>query len=191
MKRLFPFLLALLLLAVMGQILVSYGVFETDVEVGTETPVAAWQIVVNGNQLTDVPQTFDITNVNWQSSSNVLPGRVAPNLEAYFEIIIDPSGTEVGIEYELEIKFSEIGNDHIIIQSVKDSDDNDLTETAFETYKGVISLLDVLDDKIETIRVTFTWENDESNNQVDSNMANIFNSEFVIPLNIRVLQYIE
>jgi len=191
MKRLFPFLFLILLVLLFGQLLTTYGVFETDVQVGTETPIAAWQINVNSVQLTDEPQMFEVTDVYWQTSPDVLPGRAAPNLKAYFDIIIDPAGTEVGIEYELNIAFSELVNEQIFVQSVQDADQNDLTEVDFETYVGTLSLEDVLNEEEEVIRVSFIWEHDEENNEIDSSMAEVFETEFSIPVYIRVLQYID
>lgn len=185
-------IIAFLFLIILSyQILDSYGIFESDTSSDISSSIAKWQILVNGSNITGSTNTFNIDTVNWETNSGVAPGKAAPGLSAYFEILINPSGSEVSIEYEIFLDFLNLNNDKISLISIKDKLGNSLTEVDANKYKGVIGLEDVLQGNIEKIRVEFTWENDESNNEIDSSYVGQTNPLLDIPISIRLSQYTE
>ncbi len=185
-------IIAFLFLIILSyQILDSYGIFESDTSTDISSSIAKWQILVNGSNITGSTNTFNIDTVNWETNSGVAPGKAAPGLSAYFEILINPSGSEVSIEYEIFLDFLNLNNDKISLISIKDKLGNSLTEVDTNKYKGVIGLEDVLQGNIEKIRVEFTWENDESNNEIDSSYVGQTNPLLDIPISIRLSQYTE
>lgn len=185
-------IIAFLFLIILSyQILDSYGIFESDTSTDISSSIAKWQILVNGSNITGSTNTFNIDTVNWETNSGVAPGKAAPGLSAYFEILINPSGSEVSIEYEIFLDFLNLNNDKISLISIKDKLGNSLTEVDANKYKGVIGLEDVLQGNIEKIRVEFTWENDESNNEIDSSYVGQTNPLLDIPISIRLSQYTE
>lgn len=185
-------IIAFLFLIILSyQILDSYGIFESDTSSDISSSIAKWQILVNGSNITGSTNTFNIDTVNWETNSGVAPGKAAPGLSAYFEILINPSGSEVSIEYEIFLDFLNLNNDKISLISIKDKLGNSLTEVDTNKYKGVIGLEDVLQGNIEKIRVEFTWENDESNNEIDSSYVGQTNPLLDIPISIRLSQYTE
>lgn len=185
-------IIAFLFLIILSyQILDSYGIFESDTSTDISSSIAKWQILVNGSNITGSTNTFNIDTVNWETNSGVAPGKAAPGLSAYFEILINPSGSEVSIEYEIFLDFLNLNNDKISLISIKDKLGNSLTEVDANKYKGVIGLEDVLQGNIEKIRVEFTWENDESNNEIDSSYVGQTNPLLDIPISIRLSQYAE
>lgn len=171
------------------QVLDSYGIFQSDVESDVSNDIAKWQILVNGSDITGEFQTFNINNVNWENNSGVLSGKAAPGLSAYFEILIDPTGSEVSIEYEIFLDFLNLNNEHITLTSIKDENGIPLFEEEENTYSGIIGLARVELGEIEKIRVDFIWDNDETNNEIDSAYVGIEDSKLNVPISIRFSQY--
>ena len=190
MKKILPLLLLTLLIVLLGQLASTYGIFESNVAVGSEIELADWQILVNNINLNEEEQEFNITNILWDTNSNVLPGKAAPGLDGYFEIILDPRTTQVAIEYEVTFEFSELENSNIYITSVKDRNNNDILIVDSETYSSSMSLEEVQLNQIEIIKVSFTWELDEENSIIDSGTVNIPDSNLIIPVRLRVFQKI-
>lgn len=97
-KRIFLFALLLLLLIVI--ILIrgnSYSKYVTQVDGKGVIQVAKWAFLVNG-------QTASITNLNLAQtyhSDTLVSNRIAPGTRGSFDIVIDTTGAEVGINYDV------------------------------------------------------------------------------------------
>lgn len=182
----------LFLLILVYTIVDSYGIFKSNIGSDVQANLAKWQILVNGSDVSGETTEFNLNDVNWTSNTGVVPGKAAPGLSAYFEILIDPTGSEVAIEYEIELDFLALNNENIYLTSIKNIDSNlPLTEIELNKYSGIISLNNVLSGTIEKIRVDFTWEHNDSNNEADSVYVNQENPELQYPISVRLLQYIE
>lgn len=182
----------LFLLILVYTIVDSYGIFKSNIGSNVQANLAKWQILVNGSDVSGETTEFNLNDVNWTSNTGVVPGKAAPGLSAYFEILIDPTGSEVAIEYEIELDFLALNNENIYLTSIKNIDSNlPLTEIELNKYSGIISLNNVLSGTIEKIRVDFTWEHNDSNNEADSVYVNQENPELQYPISVRLLQYIE
>lgn len=190
MKKILPLLLLMLIIVLLDQFITTYAIFESDVETNTEVEIADWQILVNNISLDETEKQFTIDNILWNSNSNVLPGKSAPGLSGYFEILIDPAGTEVELDYEIMIDFESLLNDRIYLISIKDSDNNDLVSLGNQTYGSSILLSEILLEETETIKVSFIWEQDDANSDVDSESVNNLNSNLTIPVTLKIFQKI-
>ena len=179
----------LFLIILTFQVLDTYGIFESNTSTDVSSNIAKWQILVNSSNITGEINTFNISNVNWTTNSGVAPGKAAPGISAYFEILIDPSGSEVAIEYEIFLDFLNLNNEKIVLTSITDSSNNSLNEVDINKYNGVIGLSDVLQGNIETIKINFSWINDDSNNEADSVFVNQINPKLDVPVSIRLSQY--
>lgn len=188
-KKGFLIVAFLFLIVLTYQILDTYGIFESNTSTAVYSDIAKWQILVNGSNITGETNTFNISNVNWETNSGVLPGKAAPGLSAYFEILVDPTGSEVAIEYEIFLDFLNLNNNQINIISVKDKMDNPIDQIDVNKYVGVIGLNDVLQGNIEKIKVDFMWGHDEANNNIDSSFVGESNAVLDIPVSIRLSQY--
>lgn len=180
-----------LFIALIGySIMDSYGLFESNITSPVISDLAKWQILVNTEDITGTNNSFTVPQVNWETNSLVAPGKAAPGMSAYFEIIINPSETEVSIEYEISLDFANLNNDKIYITSVKNKKGEDLNLNEEGNYLGIIPLLDIQNNETETIRVDFTWENDDENSDVDSSFVGMDDAFLDVPISIRFLQHI-
>lgn len=168
----------------------TYGLFEINTESPVVSNLAKWQIALNSQNVTGENETFLIPEVNWSTSNEVAPGKAAPGSTAYFEIIIDPTGSEVAIEYEIALDFANLNNDKIYITSVINKYGQPAVPNIEGNYVGVISLSDVLNNEIDTIRVNFIWEDNENNNEIDSTFVGMENAFLDVPITVKLSQYI-
>ena len=168
----------------------TYGLFELNTEVPVAGNLAKWQILVNSQDIMGETKTFLIPTVNWETSPNVLPGKAAPGLSASFDIIIDPSTTEVAIEYELGLDFIEITNEQVYLTGVKNKSGVTILPNEDDKYVGQILLPAVLNNEQETLTVSFIWENDEDNNDIDSSFVGVKDAFLNIPITLKLSQYL-
>lgn len=168
----------------------TYGVFESILlrEAGIE--VASWNVEVNGNQVTNKEKKFTIEDINWGKSDNIINGKVAPGIEGYFDIKIDPKDTKVSIKYEIiyDIEYLKKINPAFTITKVEEINDNKLYLTSQNTYTGIITLDDIKLNKVHTIRTYVKWEDIEENYENDY-LVGISDSQFQLPIDVNVIQY--
>ena len=179
----------LLLIFTLFQISKAYGVFQTVVNDDAEFNVAKWRIYVNNSDLNNTNNVFYVDNITYTNNSNVSQSRFAPGVTGEFVIEIDPKNTEVAFNYELSFDLSSNEYSQIKIDSIEG-----LSGTNLTYYEGVYSRLFTLNEirshKVDSIRVRFSWENSDSNNDTDSFLGSQ-DGNFEIPVNIKFSQYIE
>lgn len=168
----------------------TFGLFESNITSPAISDLAKWQIKINASEVTGANHSFLVPTVNWINNDTTLPGKAAPGSSAYFEIIIDPSGTEVSLEYQVTMDFANLNNDKIYISSVKNEAGTVISPEPDGSYKGIILLADVLAAKQEKIRVDFVWENDDNNSVNDSKFVGMGSPFLDVPISVKLSQYV-
>lgn len=191
-KQILIIITLVMVLFVIYKLIETYGVFYSE---GTATVVqeqAKWTIKINNADISSgIEQELIIDQVEISENTHVAPGKIAPNLTGDFYIVIDPGNTDVAIRYDIQLDKSNLTNQQIQILSISEiENENTLVETDKDVYTGVISLADIKAGVTNKIKVSINWQNDESNNEVDTNMGITKNSKLQIPININVSQYI-
>ena len=138
---------------------------------------------------TGVTNEFTINNINYtQTDSNVRAGKFAPGIEGYYDLIIDPTDTEVSIKYTIEI--NEFDNENLTIDRLQlIAGNGTLTQDTNGDYVGIIPLGSNI---TEQIRIYLKWVNldtDEANAS-DSAMGTATNPDVEIPVAIHFIQYL-
>lgn len=167
----------------------SYAIFESDVLVETDSNLAAWKIKVNANTITKETNTFIVDKVNWETSPNVLEGKAAPGLQANFDILIEPTGTDVSIRYDITLDFDGVNNEEFKLVSIKETSGSNIIRTGKDTYTVVLLLEDIKKGIINDIKVNMIWNNKEENSEVDSQFSKTPNAIIYIPVSIHFSQY--
>lgn len=189
MKKRFWILTIFLLLITCNLFINSYGLFETnnDAEIIQET--GKWVIKLNNVDISsEVTNNFTIDDFYYAANSNVESGYIAPGVDGYFDITIDPKGTDVAVKYSIYIDLSGNYLDNISF-SVEDLSNGNATLIALNTYAGVISLNDIKNDETVTIRVNISWDDNELYDEDDTLMSE--NNRFIpIPVEVNVIQYL-
>ena len=189
-------LVMFLLVAVIGGTYTRY----TSTASGDATiDVAKWAVKINDEDIT-AQNTFTVASFKEVPNNYVVDGKIAPNTLLYADFEIDPTGSEVAIDYQFElgtitsngsvalpntIRVEDVRN--ISSSSVEATADHSegtkVTETASgsRTYAGVIQLDPATGTQTnaltssakQTIRVYVRWEdlNTTAANGADTNVA--------------------
>ena len=171
-------------------LLLSFGGFTfaryvTEVSGKGEVSVAKWAVKVTDgtDELSDsVKVPFTVT-----ANANVVSGKVAPGSTAVGNLTIDPTGSEVAIDYSISIDASNLTDAGLAIKSVKVGD-NALTSSN-GAYTGSLSLTEVTDGTKVNVTIEVEWVNDEANNTKDT-ATGINAGTLEIPVNVVVKQHI-
>ena len=184
MKKLLTILVLIMLIISFFQITSMYALYKEQLQGEYNTLLGAWEIKVNGTDVTTSGQveTFTISEdsqLEYLSSEYIQAGKIAPNGQAYFDIVIDPSNTDVSIVYEIDIDTKAISSTNTDVELVdaiefvsgenyfeRQSEDgeteqatNDISYKDGNTYTSVIPIDKITQGYKNYIRLYFRWKN--------------------------------
>ena len=112
--------------------------------------VATWSFNVNGNNSSI--QTIAI-NKNYDESS-LTNGKIAPGTEGSFDIIIDASGSEVGVDYKVDFL-----NENNKPTNLKFKYENKEYSSLQELQSKLVGTINANDEtKTKNIKINWIWE---------------------------------
>ena len=171
----------------------SYALLQTISSGSAEPKTGSWTIKINEKNISNgITETFTLNNVIYdESNENIENGYIAPGKSGYFDIVLDPSGTDVAISYEINVRLDECAYPNNIKLSVENTSTDGGVEVIGNTFKGLISLNDIKNNKTITLKLTLIWENNEEFNESDTNLGTIEANKLKIPITITLNQYQE
>ena len=199
MKKLLTILVLIMLIISFFQITSMYALYKEKIEGEYNTLLGAWEIKVNDKDITSSGQveTFTINQLGYISSEYIQAGKIAPNGQAYFDIVIDPTNTDVSVIYQINMESIDIENVQIDLIEVENYIKKDGEEDIINTevnlegnlYTAVMPVDKISQGYKNHIRLIFRWTNLELNNEKDTVTAIIENAKISIPLEINLKQY--
>lgn len=189
MKKLLMVITPLFFLITVYLIVDTYSLFESNHITTSSIDIAKWQVKINDDVVNGSSSTFSVDSINWESNGYVLEGKVAPGMNGYFDIIIDPNDTDVSLKYDISFDFSNLQEEQFVINDVVEVNGRTLVKTGENIYTGVILLEEIKNGIVSTIRVDLSWINDEANNEIDSSLANVYGTSLDIPVTVTLWQY--
>lgn len=182
-------LLIIIFITLIYVILSSFATFRSKFTGDMKIDNATWKILVNSTDISsNAVKEFVIDDIGIDESQGVEPGKLAPGLKGNFNILIDPTETDVSIMYEIKFDTTDINATNIRIDSVKETiSGNTLVKTNSNTYVGIISLDDIKNNVTNNIQVTLFWYDDGNE---DINIGSIPNHKINIPVQVKVSQYL-
>ena len=174
----------------------SAAKYATNVNGSSTAYVAKWIIKVNDIDLTHEEKTMsNLVTLVPDNRDNVAAGKLAPGYGGYFDVVIDPTGTEVSFKYTLTIDTSKLPTDIVLTgyNLGTDGTKNDAEEITANTITREIRLPEnsaFTNEHIETVRVYWMWNDIRTNDAVHTSAATSGN-EFSVGVNINVTQIIE
>ena len=169
----------------------TYALLETNAKATITEDVGKWQIKLNNTDISQgLSNSFNIDNLVYTDNANVDNNIIAPGRKGYFDIIIDPTGTDVSIRYDVTLNLADNDYPSNINFNVADTSDNSSIRSAINTYSGTINLSDINNNKKVTLRVTIDWQNMADYDTSDSNMGTTNNTYINIPVIVKVSQYL-
>ena len=191
-KKMLILISLILVVVLIIEIIRIYAVFYSEGTGTIEIRNANWQIYVNDIDITgEQVENFTIDDLNIQDAEGVRNGKLAPGVSGDFSITINPSNTEVSIEYDIEFSAEEMQNKQIKIESVEEiNGQNTFEETGENKYTGKILLPEIQRGVTNTIKVRLKWEDDGTNDESDSEYGSIPNNKINLPVKVTVRQYL-
>lgn len=187
-KLFFLFIFCILLFILIFQLVKIYAVFHTETIGNVRMQNGAWNIIVNGTDITSGTDVkFVIDTIKTSENLHVKPGNLAPGLSSNFEIVINPENTDVSVKYDVILSQENFDNSNIKIKSIEQVGAGDpLIQTGENQYTGIIPLEDIKNGMFHKIKVEIEWIEDEENNTEDINM----NTNLKIPIVVHAIQYL-
>lgn len=160
--------------------------------------VAKWQVGLGTEQATTTDINFTING-----DKNVVANKIAPSYTASAELVLNPDGSEVAVDYELvvdETKLADLGVNFEITKATVGA--TELTANAEGNYVGTIELKDraaLTEAESVTVKFEATWTDDGTTakdltgnaygNNVDT-VAGTTKTEVSVPVTVYMSQHI-
>ena len=204
MKKLLTVLVLIMLIISLFQIANMYALYKDQLQGDYTNLLGVWRIKVNGVDIStgedNVKFTMTEDNLTYIDSAHVKNQKMAPGSQAYFDIVVDPTNTDVSILYTLNMKFDDVTSAKMKLLNVenyfqKDGQTEQITNTDVNTelnlhqHQAIIPIAKINEKYLNYIRLYFEWENIEANNATDSELGQTENAKISIPLEINFKQY--
>lgn len=161
----------------------TYGLFETNGSASSELSIGEWVILVNNTDIS-LSETINLNNFTYSTTTHTQDGYFAPGRTGEFNIVMDTTGADVSVEFEMEIDDSVLEDYPNISFSIRDTNTN--TTVNSSTYSGVIYLTDA--NRVKTLTISLIWDDDPDYDESDTTLMN--EAEFIFPIDINFKQYI-
>lgn len=147
----------------------TYCKYRTEVRRTGDFSVAKWSFLVNSNSGTLAP----IELKNTYNTDTLVNGKIAPGTRGSFDILIDTTGSEVGIDYCIEFYNIAYQPENLVF-SYEETEVKTLKELEV-LLKGTIGVND--EEKQKTITINWEWKYQNGNtsdemsvmDQIDTN----------------------
>lgn len=167
----------------------TYAVYETVTNGTANLDIGSWVIKLNSVDISSGETiSFSANNFTYTDSSHIADGVIAPGRSGYFELIIDPDGTDVSVRYDITLDLEEDYGDNITYYV--DTNNGTAIRTGESTYSGVLDLEDIEDGDVATLRIVVEWVNNIAYDEHDTELGLIPNNNITIPAEITVVQYL-
>ena len=183
------------LIAIIGGTYANYSAKGT---VTTSVDIAKWHVTLNGNTPLEQFQNFELNVTDAVVNENVVSGKLAPGKTLLASLEVNPSGSEVSIDYELEIgNILPTGfnsNSSLSVSKVLATLDGSSAVQLYEvnnTYRYSEQLSDVMSAKKVTFNIYITWDEQGTENGDIADTANIGNyTSITAPITITAKQHL-
>lgn len=190
-KKILIIAILFMILLMAYKLINTYAVFYSEAQAKVKQENATWTIYVNNTNISSQNSNqFNVDTFEIEDNTHVAPGKIAPNTKGKFYIVIDPKETDVSVKYDIKLDKSQLINDKIEISSIAIDGENTLIKTGEDIYTGVIMLDSIKQGRVDKIKVTLEWENDESNNENDTKIGRYVNYKMKIPIEVKATQYL-
>lgn len=150
----------------------SYAIYKSSGTGSSGVDAAAWVVKVNNDNIV-TSNTFTLGNVSWTGTRYGQNGKIAPGDRGTIDIVIDASGSEVGVSYTVDISSINTGNPNLTVAAASGSS---LTGTI--AYGSTMT---------ETVTLDVVWNGVDSA-QANSDDITTAGNNISIPVTVTVTQ---
>lgn len=194
MKKVFKILTLIMLIFTILKIGDTYAKYYAQAHTATlSQEVGKWVIKVNEMDIyseSGESVEFQVNNLDNFSNPDAAPDKISPSSTGYVDIVIDPTGTDVAVRYDIQLDLTGVPNLAIEARLEMASGANTLVKTGENTYSGTISLAEIQAGNTANIRCYVTWNNDETKNDEDSAIGIGTRANVSLSASVTVTQYL-
>lgn len=159
-------LLAIILSFIGGK---TFSKYMSQVQGSGTAEIANWVFKVNGTE--DLVQSVDLLST--YNNETLIDNKVAPGTSGSFNIIIDATGSEVGVDYKVKF-LNESEKPQNLIFSYNDNKYKTIQELQ-ENLSGTINANE--DNKTRTITINWEWQYETGENENEINQNDIIDTQ--------------
>lgn len=195
MKNKFRYILWILVIGCLAVTLLifkgTYALFENDAYGIVNNTIGQWVIKLSNQVISSgVNEEIEINNFVYESSNTVENGYIAPGTSAYFDLVFDATGCDVAVKYDIDFKMDEIDYADNIEFEIEELNGGQSIRTAENTYSGVITLNQIANHTLVTLRVSVVWDDVAAHDADDTELGIVENNKLTIPINVSAVQYL-
>lgn len=154
-RRALGIVLTIALILLVFAIGYTFAKYYTQIEGGGKGNIAKWSFIANDSK--DSMQKISL--VDTANKVSLVEGKIAPGTEGDFDIVIDATGSEVGVDYAVNVTEEENMPKNlkykVIIDDKTSEEYSSLSELAENELKGKIDTLN--GEYTKTIKVMWNW----------------------------------
>lgn len=137
----------------------SYSKYVSEVRGDGIAEVATWSFKVNGQQ--EQVQTIQLSSTC--NNETLVNNKIAPGTRGSFNIIVDGTGSDVGINYS--IKFVDESTKPANLKFVYDNQEYNSVDELQKNLSGTIQADET--NKMKTLKIDWKWDYETGNNETE------------------------
>jgi len=200
-------LIAVILACLIAVIGGTYARYTSSGTANAEVSIAKWNVKLNNQDISSETKTVDVA-LTFDNNEYVKDGKIAPGRTGHFDVELDPTGSEVAIDYTFKVDTTQISQvleanstSNISVTGATYKIGTGESQTASIAADGTITVSESLDQVQQgqkvVVTVNLSWDNDsDSNNVSDTNEgvasynAGANGKSIIIPVTITAAQKI-
>lgn len=167
----------------------TFAKYYSEIKGGGTGSIAKWSFVANNSK--DTIQTISL--VDSANQVSLVEGKIAPGTKGSFDIVIDATGSEVGVDYKVNVAEETNLPTNLLYKVTVDGETSDtynsLTELAEDKLSGNLNTVNGEFTKTITVEWEWPYETINENGVSDGDAADIIdgtkdnlNYEFVLQI---------
>ena len=178
----------------------TYAKYVSSFTGNASVEVAKWGITVDGSEMNGTPVSKTMTcTFDPAVTTKVLGDRVAPGRNCYFDVAIDPTGTEVAFDYSIAVGTPTAGTKPVnmtVSPTAKSGGitwaaaGTDVTLTGTGPWTGSVALGDAAMAATDgvVVRVALTWPYETTEGDDEDTADGITASDVTVPVTVTLTQ---
>ena len=146
----------------------TFAKYYSEIKGGGSGSIAKWSFVANSDK--DSIQTISLANSSDYDS--LVDGKIAPGTSGSFDIIIDATGSEVGVDYQINVSEETNLPQNLKYKAVVDGQETEeydsLTELAENHFDGSLDTLNGENKKTITVKWNWPYETVDSEGKTNT-----------------------
>ncbi len=144
----------------------TYAKYTSSVNETTQIAVARWRILVNNFDIRNSSTTTNLIQPQFDGTTNIASGVIAPTATGYFDVLIDASGTDLSFYYNITVTnaLDSIVSD-VIVTGADFYAGNGSTSVPLAVNNGnVTGSIHLSDQRLNKIRFHIQWKDGTGEN---------------------------